>query len=128
MVTNPPHWLEFHFQLLTINTVNISFITMYVLFILCDYLAMQMWSMAFFFPLVMGYLIPKENEHWENFLRLLDIMDILFARSIPVDELGYLESLIHDHHSCIKELYPDVSITPKMHSIIHLPRLIYKFI
>ncbi len=52
MVTNPPHWLEFHFQLLTqisINTVNISFITMYVLFILCDYLAMQMWSMGRFF-------------------------------------------------------------------------------
>ena len=71
-------------------------------------------------------MIPEESEHWENFLRLLDIMDILFARRIPVEECGYLESLISDHHLCFKQLYPEASVTMKMHSMIHMPRLIYE--
>ena len=57
---------------------------------------------------------------------LSDIMDILFAGRIPVEECGYLESLISDHHLNFKQLYPDGSITMKMHSMIHLPRLIVR--
>ena len=87
---------------------------------------MQMWTLGRFLPLAIGHVIPEESEHWENFLRLLDIMDILFARRIPVEECGYLESLISDHHLCFKQLYPEASITMKMHSMIHMPRLIYE--
>ena len=87
-------------------------------------LAMQMWTMGRFLPLAIGNKIPGGNEYWDNFLRLLDIMDILFARCIPIEECGYLESLISDHHLCFKRLYPEASITMKMHSMVHLPRLI----
>ena len=59
---------------------------------------MQMWTLGRFLPLAIGHVIPEESKHWENFLRLLDIMDILFACRIPVEECGYLESLISDHH------------------------------
>ena len=83
-----------------------------------------MWTMGRFLPLVIGHKIPEGNEHWQNFLRLLDIMDILFARRIPEEECGYLEVLIHEHHTCFTELYPDSSITMKMHSMVHMPRLI----
>ena len=85
-----------------------------------------MWTLGRFLPLAIGHVIPEESEHSENFLRLLDIMDILFARRIPVEECGYLESLISDHHLCFKQLYPEASITMKMHSMIHMPRLIYE--
>ena len=61
------------------------------------------------------------NEYWENFLRLLDIMDVLFARCIPTELCGYLESLISDHHSTFRSLYPNVSNTLKMHSMVHMP-------
>lgn len=83
-----------------------------------------MWTAGRFFPLVMGHLVPEENENWQNFLLLLEIMDILFSREILKEECGYLESLINDHHLKFKELYPGVSITMKMHSMIHMPRLI----
>lgn len=86
--------------------------------------AMQMWTMARFLPFAIGHLIPEGNENWENFLRLLEIMNILFARQIPSEECGYLESLISDHHQCFTALYPGVSVTMKMHSMIHMPRLI----
>lgn len=83
-----------------------------------------MWTMARFFPFIMGDKIPEDNKYWKNFLSLLEIMEILFARRLPQDECGYLESLISDHHSTLIELYPHVSITMKLHSIIHMPRLI----
>ena len=85
---------------------------------------MQMWTFARFLPLAIGHLLPKDDKHWENFLCLLEIMDILFAPDIAVDACGYLESLISDHHSTFLELYPAASITMKMHSIVHMPRLI----
>lgn len=87
---------------------------------------MQMWTLGRFLPLAIGHVIPEETEQWENFIRLLDIMDILFSRCIPVEECGYLESLISDHHLCFKQLYPEASITMKMHSMIHMPRLMYE--
>ena len=90
----------------------------------CVHVAMQMWTLARFLPFAIGHLIPEGNKNWENFLRLLEIMDIVFARRILKDECGYLESLINDHHTSFKELYPSVSITMKMHSIVHMPRLI----
>ena len=70
------------------------------------------------------FLIPTKDQHRENFLQLLDIMDIVFARKIISEDCSFLEVLISDHHSCFKDLYPDVKITLKMHSMIHYPRLI----
>ena len=83
-----------------------------------------MWTASRFFPLVIGHLVEEDSENWKNFLLLLEIMDILFSRQIPKEECGYLESLISDHHSKFKELYPGASITMKIHSMIHMPRLI----
>lgn len=85
---------------------------------------MQMWTFARFLPLVIGHLIPEDDAHWINFLCLLDIMDILFACPVGAEAFGDLEALISDHHSTFKELYPHASITMKMHSIIHMPRLL----
>ena len=89
-------------------------------------LAMQSWTLARFFPFAMGYLIPENNQYWENFLCLLEIMNIVFSRTVPKEECGYLECLISEHHHKFKVLYPEVSITMKMHSMVHLPRLILK--
>ena len=68
---------------------------MYVIY----YAAMQMWTLARFLPLVIGHLIPEDDEHWENFLCLLETMDILFAQNVDTNTCGYLEALISDHHS-----------------------------
>lgn len=85
-----------------------------------------MWTFGRYLPFVIGHLVPKEDEKWINFLSLLEIMDIVFSRSIPVEECGYLESLIRDHHQGFKDLYPSASITVKLHSMVHIPRLILR--
>ncbi len=82
-----------------------------------------MWTLGRFLPLVIGHKVSEDNEIWENYLRLLDIMDILFAPVVAKEDCVYLESLISDHHHKLKMLFPDVRITPKLHYLIHTPRL-----
>ena len=49
-----------------------------------------MWTLGRFLPLVIGHLVPNEDEHWMNYLRLLCIMDIVFAPKIKTDDCVYL--------------------------------------
>ena len=106
--------------------VQLSFILenvyeyMYILFII----AMQMWTLARFLPLVIGHLIPEDDVHWEPF----GIMDILFSHKVSTDAFGHLEALISDHHTTFLELYPGVRITMKMHSLVHMPRLMMEYV
>lgn len=83
-------------------------------------LALQMWTLGCFLTLAISHLIPEGDEYWENFLGLLDIMDILFARHVTEDACAYLEVPISDHHSKFRKLYPDTAITMKT---LHMPRL-----
>ena len=40
---------------------------------------MQMWTFGRFLPLIIEHLVPEEDDRWINFIRLLEIMDYLFA-------------------------------------------------
>ncbi len=68
--------------------------------------------------------IPSDDEHWQNYLLVLDITDYLFAPEISEEEVAYLQVLIKEHHEAFGRLYPEASIIPKMHYVIHMPRLI----
>jgi len=70
-----------------------------------------MWTLGRFLPLVVGDLVPRNNQYWNNYLIHLQIMEILFAPKLTPDDCGYLESLISDHHYAFKQLYPGVQIT-----------------
>ena len=55
---------------------------------------------------------------------MLEIVDILMAPELSEDDVANLATLIPDHHQQFKQLYPHASITPKMHYVVHMPRLI----
>lgn len=82
-----------------------------------------MWLLARILPLSIGDLVPEDDERWLNFLRMLDIVDILFCPRITEDDAAYLASLISDHHEEFCYLYPSWSVIPKMHFMVHMPRL-----
>ena len=90
--------------------------------------ANQIWCLASNLPLLIGGLIPKDDEHWGLFCDLLEIMHIIFAPTVNANQGAYLQVLIQNHHEKFKELYPDCSITPKMHYMIHTPRTILRYI
>ena len=82
-----------------------------------------MWLFARILPLVVGDYIPEDDERWENYLRLMDIVDRLFCPKITEDDATYITWLISDHHQEFTQLYPGESIIPKMHFMVHMPRL-----
>ena len=54
------------------------------------YIASQMWLLGRVLPLIIGDCIPDDDKHWLLFLRLMVIVDLLFAPSIPQDYVSYL--------------------------------------
>ena len=76
--------------------------------------------------MMVGHKVPEDDDYFQNFLDLLAILDLLLAPEITEDLVAHLSVLISDHHQQFKELYPHASIIPKMHYLVHTPRLILK--
>ena len=87
------------------------------------FIASQMWLLGRSLPAMVGHLVPEEDEHWQNLTLLLRIVDYLLAPRLTPDEADYVQVLIGDHHTMYKSLYPDESIPPKFHYLVHMPRL-----
>lgn len=85
--------------------------------------AAQMWLLGRILPLVIGDLVERGDVNWENFLTMMRIVDLLFAPVITGDLLAHLGQVIEGHHQEFMKLYPGQSIIPKMHFMVHMPRL-----
>ena len=83
-----------------------------------------MWNFAIFLPFLIGDLVPEDDPLWECFLLLLEILRICTSRVTSSASANYLKVLIDQHHSDFKICYPEVSLTPKFHYMIHFPRLL----
>ena len=85
-----------------------------------------MWLLGCIFPLIVGDCISEGDDHWLLFLRIMEIVDLLFSPRITEDHAAYLSALISDHHHDFCRLYPDHTILPKQHFMIHTSRLAVK--
>ena len=72
-------------------------------------------------PMLIGDLVPEEDDHWENFLQLLTIVDYVFAPVTCESTVTYIGVLIEDFLLEFRRLYPERRITPKMHYLVHVP-------
>ena len=75
---------------------------------------------------MIGNFIPNDDHHWINYLLMLDIADYLFAPIISADEAAHLSVLIEDHNVQFTQLYSSREVIPKIHFLIHMPRLMVK--
>ena len=75
---------------------------------------------------MIGHLIPNEEPHWNHYLQLLDIVDIIFSPAIRPGIPSYLEVLIEENLEEFTELYSS-PVIPKMHCLI-LPHFLSKYI
>jgi len=80
-----------------------------------------MWCLARMLPLLIGDLIPQECEHWENFIRLLRIEEIVFAPRTSSELAAYLGVLIEEYLDTFSALNERSQI-PKQHNMVHYPR------
>ena len=89
--------------------------------------ASQMWLLSRTLPLLIGHFVPVDDNRWQCFGLLLTILDICTSHSLSTDSVAYLITLIEEHHTLFKEVYPHASVTPKMHFIVHYPEQILRF-
>ena len=47
---------------------------------------------------MIGDNIPETDIRWQNFLRLLEIIDLIFAPVLSQDDIAYLAFLIEEYH------------------------------
>ena len=78
-----------------------------------------MWCLVRHMPLMLGDLVPENDEHWELILALLTCMDIIFAPTVSKGDTIFLTQLVRDHHSLFLELFPDQNLKPKHHYLTH---------
>ena len=84
-----------------------------------------MWCLSRMLPLLIGDLIPPEDNHWENFLRLLQIEELVFAPTCSVQLAAYLEVLVSEYLDEFAVLH-ERPMTPKHHYMVHYPRQIVR--
>ena len=70
-------------------------------------------------PFLIGDKIDQNDKHWELYLLLSRIIDILYTRETSVGVTYELEILIREHHERFKLLYPQVTLKKKHHNMIH---------
>ena len=74
--------------------------------------AAQVWTLVTILPLLVGDLIPEDDDHYKCFCTLLKISSIATAREIHVDTVVYMRVLIEEHHVLFKNLYPKFMHVP----------------
>ena len=74
---------------------------------------------------MVGDKIPEDDEYWQQYLTTLQITDYILAPEV-LPEVAYLKVLLTEHHATFVRLYPEASLIPKMHYLIHVPRLMLK--
>ena len=85
--------------------------------------AAQMWALAINLPLMVGDRVPPDDEKWECFLLLLDILQVCTSKVASSSLAGYLEALICAHHQGFVHA---ASFIPKMHYMVHFVQQILR--
>ena len=86
-----------------------------------------MWLLGRLLPIMVGDLVPEDDNHWQCYIDLLRIMCIVTAVEVTENFINILTMLIECYLSTFNALFPD-SITPKMHYLLHLPDQIKKYV
>ena len=85
-----------------------------------------MWCLARMFPLIIGDLLPHdEDANWNNYIRLLHIEEIVFAPASNSQLAVYHAVLVEEYLETFSQLY-DRDLIPKQHYMVHYPRQIIR--
>lgn len=74
--------------------------------------------------ILVGDLIPYDNQVWDLYLCLVEIIDITTSKEIIPADVDLLKTIIAEHHSLYIQLFG--KLKPKHHFLVHYPRLLVK--
>ncbi len=84
-------------------------------------------TLAYVLPLVLGENLDTDDPHYRHFLGMIQV--VVFAFSPFADDAcaSKLEQLLHSYCTQFKHLYPNSTIKPKMHYMLHLVEQVRAF-
>ncbi|KAE8738379.1 hypothetical protein FOCC_FOCC016141 [Frankliniella occidentalis] len=89
--------------------------------------ASENWTLLRVLPFLIGdFIQDKEDEMWCLYLQLKEIVELVTAPRISLQQVLYLKSLIKDYLLDVEKLLP-ACLYPKQHLLLHYPDLILKF-
>jgi hypothetical protein len=87
--------------------------------------AVEKWTLFRLLPLYIGHLVTEDCLEWQAYLLCRQICDVVLAPVVSKDDLSMLELLIAHHHQLLVKL--GARVIPKMHYLVHYPRLMLLF-
>lgn len=86
--------------------------------------ASQLWLLATILPLILRPHVVVTEERWANYIDLLEICRMLFTTEFPRWMVVYLKDCIDNYLTVFIKLYGSRSVIPKLHFLIHFPRML----
>lgn len=87
--------------------------------------AREMLCLVLNFGLIVGDLVPLDNEVWSFYLLLLQMTEILICPTLTTRTLELLTNIIEQHHNLYLKLF-NTNLKPKFHFLLHYVRIILK--
>lgn len=85
--------------------------------------ASEMMSLVAYFGIIVGDLVPENDEVWNFYILTVQILNNLLSRSFSQKSIEYLSTLIEEHHSLVISLFNE-HLRPKYHLLLHYPEII----
>lgn len=76
-------------------------------------------------PFMIGDHVERNDSHWECYLQLWDICNIVCAFEVTGADAVQMAWLVEAYLEEFFTLY-DVPMTPKLHYLVHLPQQIFQ--
>ena len=89
--------------------------------------AAQAWCLLRMFPLMVGHLVPQDSEEWLVLLRLLDVTEYCTTSVVSPEHVASLADLIESFLTLYYNAFPNMSMKPKFHYLVHYPELLLDF-
>ncbi|XP_034546085.1 uncharacterized protein LOC117817472 isoform X1 [Notolabrus celidotus] len=85
------------------------------------------WTLLRLLPLLIGDVVPENDDAWCVILELKDIVELLASSTFTEESLCYLEGKISEHRKLLQNAFPGLRLKPKHHFLEHYPHLIRCF-
>ncbi len=77
-------------------------------------------------PAMLSRYVARNSKPWKLLIMLREIVNIVMAPKLNEAILSYFEIRYAEFLQLFKQFYPDVSIRPKMHFLVHFPTVVRK--